>query len=111
MGAGATFQTKTTFTGGDLLSCSGDISQTKKCSMGPFGSLTFDGLQLPVKKGSSSISMDLSLSSLIPASLASTETTVTASTKSGDKLFCLKVFSAKANDVASTNVNSMMVGR
>merc|ERR1711982_252906 len=88
----------TTFTGGDLLSCSGDIAETKKCHMGPFGSLTFNGLQLPVKKGSSSISMDLSLSRLVPASLASTETTVTATTKSGDKLFCLKVFSAPASE-------------
>jgi hypothetical protein len=96
--SGATFQTKTTFTGGDLLSCSGDAAQKKKCGMGPLGSLTFDGLQFPVKKGQASISMDLALSGLIPASLASTETTVSASTKSGDKLFCIKVFSAPASE-------------
>jgi len=95
--SGATFQTKTTFTGGDLLSCSGDAAQKKKCGMGPLGSLTFDGLQFPVKKGQASISMDLALSGLIPASLASTETTVSASTKNGDKLFCIKVFSAPAS--------------
>jgi hypothetical protein len=95
--SGATFRTKTTFTGGDLLSCSGDAGQKKKCGMGPFGSLTYDGLQFPVKKGQASISLDLALNGLIPASLASTETTVSASTKNGDKLFCIKVFSAPAS--------------
>jgi len=107
--SGATFQTKTTFTGGDLLSCSGDAGQKKKCGMAPFGSLTFDGLQFPVKKGQSSISMDLALSRLIPASLASTETTVTASTKSGDKLFCIKVFSAPALENTNSSSTEVMV--
>jgi hypothetical protein len=107
---GATFQTKTFFSGGDLVSCSGDAGKKKKCGMAPFGSLTFDGLQFPVKKGQSSISMDLALSRLIPASLASTETTVTAVTKSGDKLFCIKVYSAPASEITnSSSASDVMV--
>jgi len=107
--SGATFQLKTSFTGGDVLTCSGDAGQKKKCGMAPLGALTFDGLQFPVKKGQSSISMDLALSRLIPASLARTETTVTASTKSGDKLFCIKVFSAPAGEITNSSSAEIVV--
>merc|ERR1711920_790252 len=94
--ADGTFQLQTFYSGGDLLDCSGDASKTSKCSLGGFlGSLTFDGLTFPMKKGTSSVSVELSLSSLIPASLASTSTKLTAATKSGDKIFCMEVFSAK----------------
>jgi len=94
--SGGTFQAKTSFTGGELVSCSGDAGKSTTCGMHPFGALTFDGMQFPVKKGSSSVSMDLSLSSIIPASLANTETKVTATASNGDKLFCMKVFSTPA---------------
>merc|ERR1719456_538450 len=70
------------------------------------GSLTFDALSFPIKKGSASVSVDLSLNSLIPAALAQTVTTVTASTKGGDKIFCMEVFTAP---VSSTNTSSVVV--
>jgi len=96
--ADGTFHAQTFFTGGDLLSCSGDASQSKKCNIGGMlGSLTFDALSFPVKKGDASVSVDLSLNPLIPASLAQTTTKVTASTKSGDQIFCLEVFTAPSS--------------
>jgi len=101
--ADGTFHLQTFYSGGDLLDCSGDASKTSKCALGGFlGSLTFDGLTFPMKKGTSSVSVELSLSSLIPASLASTSTKLTAATKNGDKIFCMEVFSAKQG-----NGNSM----
>jgi len=101
--SGGTFQAKTSFTGGALVSCSGDAGKSTTCGMHPFGALTFDGMQFPVKKGSSSVSMDLSLSHIIPASLANTETKVTARASNGDKLFCMKVFSTPAGSMNNAN--------
>jgi len=66
--ADGTFHLQTFYSGGDLLDCSGDASKTSKCALGGFlGSLTFDGLTFPMKKGTSSVSVELSLSSLIPS--------------------------------------------
>jgi len=100
------FQLETGYSGGDLADCSGDAGKSKKCGLfgGLLGSLTFEPLTFPIKKGPSSISVDLSLSPLIPVSLAQTVTTVTAATKEGDKLFCMKVFTAPASSSNSTSV-------
>jgi hypothetical protein len=100
------FQTQTFYSGGDLADCSGDAGKSQKCGLlgGFLGSLTFDPLTFPVKKGSSSVSVDLSLNPLIPAALAQTVTTVTASTKEGDKIFCMKVFTAPSSSTNSTSV-------
>lgn len=94
-----TYHMQTFYSGGDLLDCSGDAAASKKCPLmgGLLGSITFDGLSFPVKKGSASVSVDLSLSSLVPAGLAQTATKVTAATKGGDKVFCMQVFTAPAN--------------
>merc|ERR1712072_358360 len=59
----------------------------------------------PVKKGSSSVSVDLSLNRLIPAALAQTVTTVKASTKGGDKIFCMEVFTAPASEFGADEEN------
>jgi len=92
------FRAETFFTGGDLLSCSGDASQSQKCNLGGIlGSLTFNALSFPVKKGDAAVSVDMSLNRLIPATLARTTTKVTASTKSGDKIFCMEIFTAPAS--------------
>merc|ERR1711981_1340027 len=96
--AEGTFHAQTFFTGGDLLSCSGDAAQSKKCNLGGIlGSLTFDALSFPVKKGDATVSVDMSLNPLIPAALAQTTTKVTASTKRGDKIFCMEIFTNPAS--------------
>jgi hypothetical protein len=96
--ADGTFRTQTFYSGGDLASCSGDASKKQKCGLlgGMLGSLTFDALAFPIEKGSSSVSVDLSLNRLIPAVLAQTVTTVKASTRGGDKIFCMQVTTAPA---------------
>merc|ERR1712226_1780333 len=38
------------------------------------GSLTFNAMSFPIKKGSTSVSVDLALSSMLPGALAHTET-------------------------------------
>merc|ERR1712151_4500 len=82
------------------VSCKGDASQSKTCSL-PLrvGSLTFEPMSLPIKKGSTSVKVDLGLVALLPGILAKTDTTVTATASNGDKLFCLNIKSAPAADV------------
>merc|ERR1712232_562547 len=92
-----TFDMKVVGIGGtQLLECKGDASASKTCNL-PLGtgSITFDGVKFPLKAGPQPINVDLKLSSTLPASLAKTKTTVTAASKSGDKLFCLEVDLAK----------------
>jgi hypothetical protein len=105
-----TFRTQTFYSGGDLLDCSGDASQSKTCTLmgGLLGNLRFNGLQFPVKKGSSSVSVDMSLRSIVPAALAKTKTKVTATTKSGEKIFCMEVFTAPVS-VESNNAAVIVV--
>merc|ERR1711887_437935 len=81
------------------VSCKGDASQSKTCHL-PLGvgSLTFNAMSFPIKKGSTSVSVDLSLSALLPGALAHTETKVTATATGGDKLFCMDIKSAPAVD-------------
>ncbi len=96
--ADGTFHLQTFYSGGDLLDCTGDGSVTRKCLLGGvLGSLTFEQLAFPVKKGVAPVTVDLNLSPLVPASLAVTSTRVTGVTKSGDNIFCLDVFTKNAD--------------
>merc|ERR1711959_780740 len=75
----------------------GKVSASKTCNL-PLGTgtLTFDALTFPMKKGSTSISVDIKLSAALPGALAHTDTTVTATGTGGDKLFCMGIKSAPA---------------
>merc|ERR1712232_769057 len=81
------------------VSCKGDASQSKTRSL-PLGvgSLTFNAMTFPIKQGSTSVSVDLSLSAMLPGALAHTETKVTAAAADGGKLFCMDIKSAPAED-------------
>merc|ERR1719326_966085 len=96
--SGATFDLEMNTLAGKV-SCKGDASQSKTCHL-PLGvgSLTFNAMSFPIKKGSTSVSVDLSLSALLPGALAHTETKVTATASGGDKLFCMDIKSAPALD-------------
>jgi len=87
-------------TAAGTVSCKGDASQTKTCNL-PIGTgqISFDAVTFPMKKGSVSISVDLSLSRFLPGQLARTDTQVTAVSATGDKLFCLEIKSAPSVDV------------
>merc|ERR1719163_770281 len=93
---GATFDLEMKTAAGTV-SCKGDASQSKTCNL-PLGtgSLTFDAITFPMKKGSTSISVELSLSAALPGALARTDTKVTAAGSNGDKLFCMEIKSAPA---------------
>merc|ERR1719453_809903 len=95
---GATFDLEMKTAAGTV-SCKGDASASKTCNL-PLGtgSLTFDAIGFPMKKGSTSISVDLSLSAMLPGALAHTDTTVTAKGSNGDDLFCMEIKSAPADE-------------
>jgi len=97
---GATFDLEMTGSLGKLLSCKGDASVSKTCNL-PLnvGSLTFNAMQFPIKKGTETVNVDIQLSAALPSALAKTTTITTATSKGGDKLFCIKIMSDKAVDV------------
>merc|ERR1719217_5684 len=92
---GATFDLEMTGAIGKLVSCQGDASAAKTCSL-PLGTgtLTFDAMTFPLKAGSTDVNVDISLSSAVPASLQTTTTRCTAAAANGDKLFCIEIKSA-----------------
>merc|ERR1712039_643252 len=89
--SGATFDLEMNTAAGKV-SCKGDASQSKTCNL-PLGtgSLSFEALKFPLKKGLNDISIDLKLSALLPGPLAKTDTRVTATGANGDKLFCMEI--------------------
>jgi cathepsin X len=80
-----------------LLSCKGDASQSKTCSL-PLnsGQLTFEAMTFPIKAGPTSVKVDIQLSSSLPAALASTTTKATATDANGAQIFCIEIKSSKA---------------
>merc|ERR1719183_1043578 len=97
---GASFDLEMTGAIGKLVSCKGDASAAKTCSL-PLGtgSLTFDAMSFPLKAGSTDVNVDISLSAAVPASLQTTDTKCTAVAANGDKLFCIEIKSAPAQNV------------
>merc|ERR1719408_5344 len=97
---GATFDLEMTGAIGTLVSCKGDASAAKTCSL-PLntGSLTFDGMTFPLKAGSTDVNVDISLSASVPAQLQTTSTKMTSAASNGDSLFCIEIKSAPAQDV------------
>merc|ERR1712072_505086 len=67
---------------------------------------TFDALNFPIAAGKVPVSVDLSLSSLLPATLATTKTVAKATAKSGDALFCMEIDSAPEMDDHPTEESS-----
>jgi len=70
----------------------GDICAAKTFDLPlGMGSVKFVGMSCPIAKGSSSLSMDITMSSLIPEALASATIKVTATDSSGAQLLCLNM--------------------
>jgi len=93
----ATFDLEMTGILGTLVSCKGDASTSKTCNL-PLGtgSLTFEAMTFPLKKGTTEVKVSIQLSSSVPTQLQTTTTTVNAVGKNGDKLFCIQIKSSKA---------------
>jgi len=102
-------------TAAGTVSCKGDAGTSKTCNL-PLGvgSLTFNAMNFPIKKGSTSVSVDLSLSPALPGALAHTDTKVTATATNGDSLFCVEIKTAPAEGedtkVAPADENVANVG-
>merc|ERR1719174_2592560 len=97
---GATFDLEMTGSLGKLLSCKGDATVSKTCNL-PLntGSLSFQAMAFPIKKGPETVKVDITLSATLPSALAKTTTITSATSKGGDKLFCIKIMSSQAVDV------------
>ena len=59
-------------------------------------SLIDDVFPFPIRKEATTAKVAIQLSSALPAALAKTATNAAATSKSGDKLFCLKIMSSQA---------------
>merc|ERR1719198_450271 len=96
---GATFDVTMTGAIGQLLHCTGDASASKTCHL-PLNvvSLTFNAMKFPIAAGKVPVSVDLSLSGLLPPALATTKTIAKATAKSGTPLFCMEIDSAPATE-------------
>merc|ERR1719247_1882424 len=103
--SGATFDVTMTGSIGQLLHCTGDASASKTCHL-PLnvGSLTFNAMKFPIAAGKVPVSVDLSLSSLLPATLATTKTVAKATAQNGAPLFCMEIDSAPEMEVHPTPV-------
>merc|ERR1719181_1230228 len=109
----ATFDLKMTGAIGQLLHCSGDATQSKTCNL-PLGtgSLTFNAMKLPIAPGDIPVSVDLDVSSHLPAMLDKTTTTASATDQNGQQLFCIEIktvpASEQAHNVEAEIANSFM---
>jgi hypothetical protein len=85
--------------------CIGDASVGKKCNFPlDMGSIEFEGIPTPVKAGEIPINVNLKISSLLPATLLDTTTIVTGTGKTtGNKIFCLNVYTTKSKSADSEN--------
>ena len=89
--------------GTTLLKCSGDASVSAKCNIGlgpiTIGHVSFEGVKFPINKGNITgvPKVDISMPATLPKWAASTTTTLTVDTKSGDKVICVQIMTAEAS--------------
>jgi len=76
---------------GDLCSAS-----TKTLPLG-LGKIVFDGMKCPVSAGAASLSLGVTLSGAIPASMAKADIQLTATDSSSQKVLCVKLHTQKAS--------------
>merc|ERR1712072_90327 len=98
--AGADYDLEMTGAIGKLLSCKGDASASKTCSL-PLGvgTLSFEAMTFPLKAGTTAVNVDILLKPSVPRALQTTTTRATAIAKNGDKLFCIEIKCAPAHIV------------
>jgi len=93
---GASFDTTIKASGVTVASCNGDASKDVVCKL-PLGvgAITLKATTFPLKAGTVKINTEVQLSSLVPASLASTDIHIEGTADSGDKLVCLDLHTQK----------------
>jgi len=104
--AGATFSAKVKASGVQVASCDGDASQDVQCKL-PLGagSITLKALAFPIAAGQIPVTAEVKVSSLIPASLAVTNTHIEAVSDTGDKVVCLDVTTAKQAELEAKDID------
>merc|ERR1711862_1043034 len=92
----ANFKATVSAKGVQLTSCSGDGTSDIECKL-PLGAgtITVKALQFPLKAGDVKIPVDVKVSSIIPPSLATTDTHIAATEQNGEPVICLDVHTAK----------------
>merc|ERR1712137_38010 len=98
---GASFDTTIKASGVTVASCNGDASKDVVCKL-PLGvgAITLKATTFPLKADTVKINTEVQLSSLVPASLASTDIHIEGTADSGDKLVCLDLHGQKQATLA-----------
>merc|ERR1711957_302931 len=93
----ATFTAVVKASGVKVASCSGDATSDIVCKLpAGVGTITVKAVSFPLKAGRVNIPVDVKVSALIPASLASTSTHIEAVDQNGESVICLDVATKKA---------------
>merc|ERR1712070_256225 len=85
-----------------LAECDGDATTDIECKL-PLGAgkITVKAVSYPLAAGTVSIPVDVSTSSLIPASLANVDTEIRATEQNGEDVICLNVHTAQQKELRS----------
>merc|ERR1712115_30736 len=86
-----------------VASCNGDASKDVVCKL-PLGvgAITLKATAFPLKADTVKINTEVQLSSLVPASLASTDIHIEGTADNGDKIVCLDLHTQKQAELAET---------
>jgi len=96
----ATFTAVVKASGVKVASCSGDATSDIVCKLpAGVGTITVKAVTFPLKAGRVNIPVDVKVSSLIPASLATTSTHIEAVDQNGESVICLDVNTKKAAEL------------
>jgi len=96
----ASFTAVVKASGVKVASCSGDATSDIVCTLpAGVGTITVKAVSFPLKAGRVDIPVDVKVSALIPASLASTSTHIEAVDQNGESVICLDVNTKKAAEL------------
>merc|ERR1711957_609355 len=96
----ATFTATVKAAGVKVASCSGDATSDIVCKLpAGVGTITIPAVSFPLKAGRVNIPVAVKVSSLIPASLATTDTHIEATDQNGESVICLDVGTKKAAEM------------
>ena len=87
-----------------LQTCSGDLCGASTCALpGGTGSIDFRGVSCPLAAGDVSLGFDVTISTLVPSSLATLEIDISSEGSAG-KLLCAKINTSPGLDWNSASV-------
>merc|ERR1712194_98836 len=96
----ATFTAVVKASGVKVASCSGDATSDIVCKLpAGVGTITVKAVTFPLKTWGVNIPVDVKVSALIPASLATTATHIEAVDQNGERVICLDVNTKKAAEL------------